>query len=229
VLKSLSFTHRAVRYLGRRYIAATDPHNPYRDLDRFLVWWTVFHPREWRLVGHISPWQAQEMYKVIEANKCRYIAEIGFNAGHSALAILRRFDDLRLVSFDLDEHRYTRPAAAWINRRFSNQHRLIIGDSAVTVPEYAKAHPAERFDLIIVDGDHTERGALADIVNGQLLCRPGATIIMDDVGVNGHNDGPERAWQQAIADGLVEEIAWHEAAGGHAFAVGRYLQAANVR
>ncbi len=48
----------------------------------------------------------------------RLIGEIGFNAGFSSFAFLSAHPDIKVVSFDLGEHAYSRTAKALIDKKF---------------------------------------------------------------------------------------------------------------
>lgn len=57
---------------------------------------------------------------------------------------------------------------------FPGRLEVILGDSRVTVPAYATAEETAGrdprvCDVVFVDGDHSEEGAYADIVNLQAL------------------------------------------------------------
>ena len=55
------------------------------------------------------------------------------------------------------------------------------GDSKKTVPKITM-----QFDMILVDGDHSERGAQADIENSWKLLKPGGSMIIDDINHPAH-------------------------------------------
>ena len=127
------------------------------------------------------------------------VMEIGFNAGHSAELFLSIRSDTTVTSFDLGAHRYVQACKEEIDRQFPGRHTLVLGDSAVTVPDYVPEAP---FDLIFVDGDHSYLGAQADLRNCARLARKGTIVVMDDT------DMPEvfRAWKEANEAGLVREM-----------------------
>jgi cephalosporin hydroxylase len=50
------------------------------------------------------------------------------------------------------------------------------GDSKVTVPTIQ-----DQFDLVLVDGDHSAEGALADLINAWPLVKTGGILVMDDI------------------------------------------------
>jgi hypothetical protein len=51
---------------------------------------------------------------------------VGFNAGHSAIAFLLARPNVELVSFDLLEHPYGRPAEAFVATAFPGRHRVFL-------------------------------------------------------------------------------------------------------
>ena len=62
--------------------------------------------------------------------------EIGFGAGHSANAILKANPSLTLVSFDIGSNSYVSRAKNFIEQTDPGRHKLILGDSTKTVPQY---------------------------------------------------------------------------------------------
>ena len=56
------------------------------------------------------------------------------------------------------------------------------GDSHSTLSKIV-----DRFDLILVDGDHSEAGAMQDLEDSWNLLRAGGTLIFDDVGHPEHD------------------------------------------
>lgn len=132
------------------------------------------------------------------------IGEIGFNAGRSSYAFLAAKPGTRVISFDLGEYDYVKPAKELIDREFPKRHELILGDSTETVPAYHKAHPNLKFDLIFVDGGHDYEIAKADIENMKKFATKDTILVTDDLtpwlpwGI-----GPTRAWTEALDEGLV--------------------------
>ena len=64
------------------------------------------------------------------------IFEIGFNAGHSAIAWLAGSKKSRLFSFDIAAHDYVRPMADYIASQLPDRFSIAFGDSKVTVPAF---------------------------------------------------------------------------------------------
>jgi predicted O-methyltransferase YrrM len=157
------------------------------------------------------------------------VGEVGFNAGYSAHALLESKPDLTLVSFDIGKHACVQPAKEFIDQKFPGRHTLILGDSRETVSQYQVETP---FDLVFIDGGHSYGVAKADILNLRRLCRPEATVVMDDVipwktwGI-----GPALAWWVMKFRGVVtQEELYKDGSkvrrvrppGNHAWARGQY-------
>lgn len=58
---------------------------------------------------------------------------------------------------------------------------LISGGSRDTVPWYLKPRPNLRFDLVTVDGDHSEEGASRDLRNVAPWIAAGGILVFDDL------------------------------------------------
>eukprot|EP00614_Pseudopedinella_elastica_P002966 CAMPEP_0172610922 /NCGR_PEP_ID=MMETSP1068-20121228/30665_1 /TAXON_ID=35684 /ORGANISM="Pseudopedinella elastica, Strain CCMP716" /LENGTH=471 /DNA_ID=CAMNT_0013414753 /DNA_START=90 /DNA_END=1506 /DNA_ORIENTATION=+ len=109
------------------------------------------------------------------------IAEIGFNAGHSAATILSALPQVSLTSFDICSWSYGQKAHAHLVEQFGAERtQLVCGDSAQSVPAYASDRNNPRFDAIFIDGGHLYPQALLDIRQARDAVKPGGLVIVDD-------------------------------------------------
>ena len=122
-------------------------------------------------------------------NAASRICEIGFNAGHSALLMLvgRPATPVEFTVFDIGHHAYTRPAIKYIGSQFPHARiNYIEGDSTVTIPAWIAKQPAvvHSYDLVHVDGGHSEHCIRHDLQNAIRLTRLGGVIVVDDTNVS---------------------------------------------
>jgi predicted O-methyltransferase YrrM len=151
-----------------------------------------------------SPEQLAFLRNLCRRTDSRTVAETGFNAGHSSIALLLSGPKTRVVSFDMGEHPYVESAKAFLDNLFPGRHTLILGDSRETVPAYGRARPDVVFDLVYVDGGHDYEVASADVVNFGRLVRESAGVVVDDLAPwEVWGAGPARAWEEAIDSGLI--------------------------
>ena len=113
------------------------------------------------------------------------ICEIGFNAGHSTMLMLlgRDTTPLDFTIFDIGEHPYTTPCLTYIKSQFQHIHfEYIEGDSTVTMPKYIEANQTclRLYDVVHVDGGHSEHCISNDMKNADLLVKRGGIVIIDD-------------------------------------------------
>ena len=113
------------------------------------------------------------------------ICEIGFNAGHSTMLMLlsRDTEQVDFTIFDIGHHPYTRPAFEYIKSKFTHVNfEYIEGDSTITMPIWINDHPnlVHQYDLVHVDGGHSEHCISNDMRNADILVREGGIIIIDD-------------------------------------------------
>ncbi len=122
----------------------------------------------WQHAERIAP----VFYEVLEISKPNTILEIGFNAGASALMFLMIGDGIILESIDTV---YNEKSANFLMNKFG--HLLWVMDSAEMRPafEWLSIH----YDLIFIDGDHSEEAVIRDIENS-LKFDP-MYILFDDV------------------------------------------------
>ena len=132
--------------------------------------------------------------------------EIGFNGGHGVAAMLLAHPRLTAISFELGDRPYTAQAVALLQDYFG-RNRLLYhkGDSAITVPSYAKSRDRVLCDVALVDGSHSRGQAYSDIAHMNTIAKPGAVLLIDDI-----NEGPGLALRKAETKRLVHSVVWHE-------------------
>jgi hypothetical protein len=114
------------------------------------------------------------------------ICEIGFNAGHSTMLFLLGLDKkaLDFTLFDIGEHNYTEPCYNYIKNRYPHiNFEFIKGDSTETIPIWINNNQTYigTYDIVHVDGGHSEKCITNDMKNADILIRKNGIIIVDDV------------------------------------------------
>lgn len=69
---------------------------------------------------------------------------------------------------------------------FSGGLEFVIGDSHKVLPAFFRTHADRYFDLITVDGDHSEAGARADLETVLPRLKIGGALVFDDVSNPAH-------------------------------------------
>ena len=154
--------------------------------------------------------QAKKLIELCNKYNCKNVMEIGFNAGHSADLFLSINENIKLTSFDIGLHKYVNYGKKFIDNKYPNRHSLILGDSKKTIPDFYKYNSSAKFDLIFIDGDHSEIGAISDLLNCKKLSHSQTIVVMDDT----RNEQPmaswninvNKAWQKCISAGIVYQI-----------------------
>jgi predicted O-methyltransferase YrrM len=134
----------------------------------------------------------------------RYL-EIGVRRGRSLAMLASRVPTCHIVACDLfikDYAEMENPGPDFVRGElgrlgFKGTLDFVIGDSARVLPDYFDEHPEAFFDVITVDGDHTETGARIDLVNVLSRVKVGGVIVFDDVSNHSH---PEllQVWRDII-------------------------------
>lgn len=108
--------------------------------------------------------------------------EIGFNGGHSALLFLMAAPPNTIFHFfDIGEHKYVQPCFEYLQSVFTDKQLFLhVGDSRVTLPQWIRDHPNDAYDVVHVDGGHTQSCIESDTNAALQLCAPGGILIMDD-------------------------------------------------
>ena len=131
--------------------------------------------------------------------------EIGVRRGRSLGMVASAHPGVNIVGFDMWRQDYAgmaNPGADFVASEMKAiGHRgaleLVTGDSHETVPAYLGRHPGLEFDLITVDGDHSDKGALADLENVIPRLAVGGMLVFDDIS---HPSHPNllNVWKRAI-------------------------------
>lgn len=115
--------------------------------------------------------------------------EIGIRRGKSMAMVAATCPETAIFGFDLWMTPYggaENPGPDFVRSEMARLgHRgpltLTSGDSQETVKEFSRLNPDIRFDLITVDGDHSDEGAWRDLTNAASLIAPGGFIVFDDL------------------------------------------------
>lgn len=170
------------------------------------------------------PPQVHALYDLSKA-PVKTVMEIGFNAGHSSDTFLQH-PDVQVTSFDLGSHPYVTVAKAWMDHHYPGRHRLVLGDSTITLPSIIESNPPTTFDLIFIDGGHDEATVRSDLEQSLRLCHANTILVIDDVV---YTDGwqaeytvdPTRVWKEYIQQGRIQELAHYDYAPGRGMSWGR--------
>lgn len=117
--------------------------------------------------------------------------EIGTRRGHSLCMVVACASEfLDIYSFDLWIDNYAgeeNPGPSLIDAElkrldFKGDISFISGDSSETVPSFfAEASNPQAFDLVVVDGDHSDEGAERDLENVAHHVSEGGLLVFDDI------------------------------------------------
>ena len=104
----------------------------------------------------------------------------------------------------------------FIDLQFPGRHRLVAGDSQLTLPKFmaSHAHLGRFVDCFFVDGGHSEKCCWSDLGAAAVITRPKGVIICDEVVADSCSSssmksweiGPTRAWRRARREGIVDEL-----------------------
>lgn len=115
--------------------------------------------------------------------------EIGVRLGKSAAMVAATVPQVNIVAFDLWVSPYAgldNPGPDFVRRQLiavghHGEITFVDGNSRETVPLYLAAHPEVRFDVVNVDGDHSDEGAWADLMAVADVVAAGGYLLFDDV------------------------------------------------
>jgi predicted O-methyltransferase YrrM len=118
------------------------------------------------------------------------VCEVGFNAGLSALLLLESIPHARVLSFDLGDFPWARPADAILRRQYGPARfpGVVFGDARETITKVATE---ERFkcDMVFVDGDKSYQGRYDALVALLNVSNTHSAVFMDEVTTQACVDG----------------------------------------
>lgn len=146
------------------------------------------------------------LYTVLESlakeYKPRSYLEIGVQEGHSLERVLCAAPVTDLVLCDTWGSNYggtgkgshVHIEAMLALHAYAGSVKYLDGDSKELVPTINR-----KFDMILVDGDHSATGCLVDMRNAWKLLNDGGIMIVDDL------DHPQHAYLSRVFDRFVED------------------------
>lgn len=132
-----------------------------------------------------------------------HVAEIGFDAGHTAQLFFENCPNLaHLCAFDLGVHPYISAAREYYEKHkdYRDRFHLVIGDSTRSIPLFNRQHPLQKFDLIYFNGRDTYEKCLQDIINCKYLAHPETILWIDD----SNSPSIRKALLHAVSMGIIE-------------------------
>jgi SAM-dependent methyltransferase len=139
------------------------------------------------------------LYYLAETHRPKRYLEIGVRRGYSMAMVALASPKTSIVGIDMWVANYggeknASPGAVEDQLRAmgcENEINFLNGNSHIILPQYFSDWPALFFDLILVDADHTEAGALEDLQACLPRLSPGGFLVFDDL----HDPELQRAWQ----------------------------------
>lgn len=160
--------------------------------------------------GHIgcSKYKINFIQNILDNYNINSIAEIGFNGGHSAALFLNNKKILKLRSFDLCNHKYSKQCIIYIKNKFKDRFYISCGNSLDTIPQYTGL----KFDMVFIDGGHYNNIPYLDTINTiKYLLKPNGYILMDDtfysyiISLIKRND-VDKTWKLFVKNKIIKEI-----------------------
>jgi predicted O-methyltransferase YrrM len=133
--------------------------------------------------------------------------EIGVRRGHSLAMVASLCPTCEIVGFDMwmpDYAGMPNPGPEFVRGElqkvgFQGSLEFVNGNSHKTVPAYFEQHAGKFFDLITVDGDHTEEGAEQDLRDVLPHLKAGGVLVFDDIA---QYPALYDVWQRVVASDL---------------------------
>jgi predicted O-methyltransferase YrrM len=132
--------------------------------------------------------------------------EIGVRRGRSMVIVASKSPECNIVGIDMWENTnyagMPNPGPDFVRgelRKLGHKGdlELIVGNSHKILPSYFLDHPDIFFDLITVDGDHSEKGAEQDLRDVVPHLKVGGILVFDDISHPAH-PYLDKVWHETI-------------------------------
>ncbi|MCK9622341.1 MAG: class I SAM-dependent methyltransferase [Methylobacter sp.] len=129
------------------------------------------------------------LYAAAKLHQPKNYLEIGIRRGRSCAVVARGRPSVNIVACDMWMQNYAgmeNPGPEFVAGELGrNGHTgevvFLNGSSHSLIPSLFEQQSDLRFDLITVDGDHSEEGAYADLCNVIPRLAPGGILVFDDI------------------------------------------------
>jgi len=200
--------------------------------DGYLSFLKTYYANGLRQFG--KTWQYQDIVTALlclsETLRPRTYLEIGVRRGRSACAVATKSPHCAMFLFDMWIEGYSgleNPGPDFVRNELKTiGHKgpvsFIDGNSHDTLPAFFARNPDAYFDMITVDGDHSELGAAQDLCDVLPRIAVGGAVIFDDISHHAH---PElnRVWKELVEnDDRFSTYSSREAGYGVGFAIRKY-------
>ena len=166
--------------------------------------------------SHNFQHQQALLAEILKKSQPTRVLEIGFNTGFGSALFLSH--GCNVTSFDIGKHDYVARCKEIVDDVFPGRHELVLGDSALTIPQYATDDP---FDLVFIDGKHSYRGCMVDLLNCIDHSKPNALVVVDDVFVMS-DDPCYLAIQSLETARHLRQVGFHKYHGDRGLMLCRY-------
>jgi predicted O-methyltransferase YrrM len=170
------------------------------------------------------------LYALSQKLKIRNYLEIGVRTGRSMSMVVANNPDINIVGFDMWQQDYAgmrNPGPSFVKNElmkfgFIGAAEFVSGNSHETLKKYFDEHSDEYFDIITVDGDHSEHGAIEDITDVLPHISIGGIIVFDDIAHPQHKY-LKNVWENTVCSkDNFSTFEFTDIGYGVAFAVRKY-------
>lgn len=156
--------------------------------------------------------------------------EIGVRRGRSVCSVASVRPDIHIAMFDMWVSNYAgmeNPGETHVRSELdkfghTGKREFVNGNSHITLKQYFTANPDVYFDMITVDGDHSNLGAAEDIADILPRLSIGGAVVFDDT-CNPNVAGLSEVWHRMVAENpRFAAYTYSDVGYGVGFAIRKY-------
>lgn len=175
--------------------------------DEYVKYLLQFYPQG---LDRVEDWSYVDLPTILLAatqlTQPRAYLEIGVRRGRSMAMVAAHQPSCDLYGFDMWVQGYAgmeNPGPDFVRKEIKSlghkgKLEFVDGDSHETLPRFFAQHPELFFDIITVDGDHSEAGAEQDLLDVLPRLSVGGVLVFDDISHPSHMYLKE-VWLRTVA------------------------------
>jgi predicted O-methyltransferase YrrM len=170
-------------------IKSPDNINATKKLEPILASDTIYGPQVMDLLNKSQPETRAIVHFIAKTLQPSSYLEVGVRRGWSTCALAMAAPECEIYAFDEWQVNYAHvpnPGPDFVTGEaakfgYTKPINFVSGDSHYTLKQFFSQNPGKTIDMILIDGDHSEAGALMDLRDTMPHVTIGGAMLFDDI------------------------------------------------